>query len=51
MSKRSGRSSTRSGLPRNDIPTSETLGETNHPKNGHPLPERLDITLREDTSK
>lgn len=38
MSKRSGRSSTRSGLPRNDIPTSETLGKTNHPKNGHPLP-------------
>ena len=38
MSKRSDRSSTRSGLPRNDIPTSETLAETNHPNNGHPLP-------------
>ena len=38
MDKRSSRSTTRSGLPRNDIPTKDTLSETNHPILGHELP-------------
>ena len=38
MFKRSGRSTSRSGLPRNDIPTKDTLSDTNHPKDGHQLP-------------
>ena len=38
MKKRSSRSTTRSGLPRNDVPTKETLADTNHPKQGHSLP-------------
>ena len=38
MKKRSSRSTTRSGLPRNDVPTKETLADTNYPKQGHSLP-------------
>ena len=38
MEKRSSRSTTRSGLSRNDVPTQDTLADTNHPKRGHSLP-------------
>ena len=38
MEERSSRSTTRSGLRRNDVPTRETLADTNHPKQGHSLP-------------
>ena len=38
MKKRSSRSTTRSGLPRNDVPTKATLADTNYPEQGHPLP-------------
>ena len=38
MKNRHSRSTTRSGLSRNDIPTTQSLEESSHPKNGHPLP-------------
>ncbi len=38
VEERSSRSTTRSGLRRNDVPTRETLADTNHPKQGHSLP-------------
>ena len=38
MKKRSSRSTTRSGLPRNDVPTKATLADTNYPEQGHSLP-------------
>ena len=38
MEKRSSRSTTRSGLSRNDVPTKDTLADTKHPEKGHSLP-------------
>ena len=38
VNKRSSRSTTRSGLPRNDVPTKDTLSKTDHPVQGHELP-------------
>ena len=38
MKNRHSRSTTRSGLSRNDIPTTQSLEKSSHPKNGHPLP-------------
>lgn len=38
MEKRSSRSTTRSGLSRNDVPTQDTLADTKHPVKGHSLP-------------
>ncbi len=38
VDKRSSRSTTRSGLPRKDVPTMESLSQTEHPTKGHELP-------------
>ena len=38
MRERVSRSTTRSGLPRNDIPSKDTLSQTEHPIQGHELP-------------
>ena len=38
MRERASRSTTRSGLPRNDIPSKDTLSQTKHPIQGHELP-------------
>ncbi len=44
MDKRSSRSTTRSGLPRSDVPTKDSLSNTDHPIEGHQLPGRPPYT-------
>ena len=38
MKRRNRRSKSRSGLPRNDVSSLDTLADSKHPKSGHPLP-------------
>ena len=44
MDKRSSRSTSRSGLPRSDVPTKDSLSHTNHPIEGHQLPGKAPYT-------
>jgi len=44
MDKRSSRSTSRSGLPRSDVPTKDSLSNTNHPIEGHQLPGKAPYT-------
>ena len=38
VKRRNRRSKSRSGLPRNDVSSLDTLADSKHPKSGHPLP-------------